>query len=78
MHRKTDQTGGMPRLIWVFAGFVGFVVQQLKYHLWLMEMISEKLHENPLFWPDDEVRTFREINNLDLNFILTATKLLII
>ena len=32
---KTDQTGWMPRLIWVFAGhinpFVGFVVQQLIY-----------------------------------------------
>ena len=32
---KTDQTGRMPRLIWVFAGctdhFVGFVVLRQKY-----------------------------------------------
>ena len=32
---KTDQTGWMPRLIWVFAGctghFVGFVMLRLKY-----------------------------------------------
>ena len=34
---KTDQTGQMPRLMWVFAGrtgqLVGFVILQLKYFL---------------------------------------------
>ena len=43
---KTDQTGRMPRLIWVFTGrtghFVGFVVQRLIYVIqWDTGMFSE-------------------------------------
>ena len=38
---KTDQTGWMPRLIWVFAGrichFVGFVMRQLIWKLDIMK-----------------------------------------
>ena len=44
----SDQTGRMPRLIWVFAGrtchFVGFVTHWLKLEEWAI--ISEKGHHN--------------------------------
>ena len=42
--KDSDQTGRMPRLIWVFAGrtchFVGFVMRQLErpYKHWVSEM----------------------------------------
>ena len=38
LSEDTDQTGRMPRLIWVFAGrtdnFVGFVMRRLTSHCW--------------------------------------------
>ena len=41
----SDQTGWMPRLIWVFAGrtchFVGFVVQQLIYFIFQFPSVSK-------------------------------------
>ena len=44
----SDQTGWMPRLIWVFAGrtdhFVGFVMWQFKYHLFQLVPVWYKPH----------------------------------
>ena len=51
----SDQTGRMPKLIWVFAGctchFVGFVTTQLiSYHLsslWLHVVVTKKSNDTP-------------------------------
>ena len=44
---KTDQTGQMPRLIWVFAGrtchFVGFVMRQLIYYSFYPKICHKNL-----------------------------------
>ena len=41
---KTDQTGWMPKLIWVFTGrtghFVGFVTRRLNYKLTQLELLA--------------------------------------
>ena len=54
---KTDQTGWMPRLIWVFAGrtgyFVGFVMRQLKTNrlfCWFCHAAAQIQYQKELRW----------------------------
>ena len=54
---KTDQTGRMPRLIWVFAGctchFVGFVVRWLKWlwrTYWRRELVKIRERDKMGIW----------------------------
>ena len=63
----SDQTGRMPRPIWVFAGrkghFVGFVVRRLKYcSNWLSKL---ELSKHELFYVDlDSLSAFRSFEAL--------------